>query len=49
MKNWKDILDKLRTTINNQGLDSFHVLEELVPIEEQMEFLSILMNSAKRK
>lgn len=38
MKNWKHILDRLRTTINNQGIDSFHVLEELVPIEEQMEY-----------
>ena len=38
MKNWNHILDKLRTTINNQGIDSFHVLEELVPVEEQMEY-----------
>ena len=38
MKNWNKILDKFRTTINNRGIDSFHVLEELVPIEEQMEF-----------
>lgn len=38
MKNWNHILDKLRTTINNQGIDSFHVLEESVPIEEQMEY-----------
>lgn len=38
MKNWNNILNKLRTTINNNGIDSFHVLEELVPIEEQMEY-----------
>lgn len=38
MKNWDHILDKLRATINNQGIDTFHVLEELVPIEEQTEF-----------
>ncbi len=38
MKNWNHILDKLRTTINDNGIDSFHVLEELVPIEEQMEY-----------
>lgn len=38
MKNWNNILDKLRTTINNNGIDSFHILEELVPIEEQMEY-----------
>ena len=38
MNEWNKILDKLRTTINNQGIDSFHILEELVPIEEQMEY-----------
>ena len=38
MNEWKDILDKLRDTLNNQGIDSFHILEELVPIEEQMEY-----------
>lgn len=38
MKNWNNILNKLRTTINYNGIDSFHVLEELVPIEEQMEY-----------
>ena len=38
MKNWNNILDNLRTTINNQGIDSFHVLEQLVPVEEQMEY-----------
>lgn len=49
MKNWKDILDKLRTTINNQGLDSFHVLEELVPIEEQMEFFKYFDELSEKK
>ena len=44
MKNWNKILDKFRTTINNRGIDSFHVLEELVPIEEQMEFFKLLDN-----
>ncbi len=38
MNEWNDILDKLRDTLNNQGIDSFHILEELVPIEEQMEY-----------
>lgn len=38
MKKWNDILKKLRATINNQGIDSFHILEELVPLEEQAEF-----------
>ena len=39
MKNWNNILNNLRANINKQGIDSFHVLEDLVPIEEQMEFL----------
>ncbi|NLA63319.1 MAG: hypothetical protein GX857_08890 [Bacteroidales bacterium] len=38
MKNWNNILNNLRANINKQGIDSFHVLEDLVPIEEQMEF-----------
>ena len=38
MNEWNNILDKLRATLNNQGIDSFHILEELVPIEEQMEY-----------
>ena len=49
MKNWNHILDKLRTTINNQGIDSFHVLEELVPIEEQMEYFKYFDDLKERK
>lgn len=33
-----DILGKLRRTLTDQGVDSFHILEELIPIEEQMEY-----------
>ena len=33
-----DLLAKLRHTLNEQGIDSFHILEDLVPIEEQMEY-----------
>lgn len=40
MKDWNSILEKLRATIDNQGIDSFHVVEELVPIEEQMEYFN---------
>lgn len=29
---------KLRQTLEEQGIDSFHILEDLVPIEEQMEY-----------
>lgn len=38
MNEWNNILDKLRATLNSQGIDSFHILEELVPIEEQMDY-----------
>lgn len=33
-----DLLAKLRETLNEQGIESFHILEDLVPIEEQMEY-----------
>ncbi len=49
MKNWNHILDKLRETINNQGIDSFHVLEELVPIKEQTEFFKHFDDLSARK
>lgn len=38
MNEWNNILNKLRDTLNNQGIESFHILEDLVPIEEQMEY-----------
>ena len=38
MKNWNNILNKLRATINDNGIDSFHILEDLIPLEEQMEY-----------
>lgn len=36
MSGQEDLLAKLRQTLREQGIDSFHILEELVPIEEQM-------------
>ena len=42
MNDREDILSKIRQTMNDEGIDSFHVLEELVPIEEQMEYLKYL-------
>ena len=48
MKNWNKILDKFRTTINNKGIDSFHVLEELVPIRANG-VLSFLIISKQMK
>ncbi|WP_298651368.1 hypothetical protein [uncultured Proteiniphilum sp.] len=38
MSDQDDLLAKLRQTLNEQGIDSFHILEDLVPIEEQMEY-----------
>jgi hypothetical protein len=33
-----DLLAKLRQTLIEQGIDTFHILEDLVPLEEQMEY-----------
>lgn len=38
MSEQDDLLAKLRQTLSEQGVDSFHILEDLVPIEEQMEY-----------
>lgn len=38
MSGHDDLLAKLRQTLEEQGIDSFHILEDLVPIEEQMEY-----------
>lgn len=44
MNDREDILSKIRQTMNDEGIDSFHVLEELVPIEEQMEYFKYFEN-----
>ncbi len=38
MSEHDDLLAKLRQTLDEHGIDSFHILEDLVPIEEQMKF-----------
>lgn len=38
MKELDDILGELRKTLDEQGIETFHVLEELVPVEEQMAY-----------
>jgi len=38
MSGQDDLLAKLRQTLNEQGIDSFHILEELIPVEEQMDY-----------
>lgn len=40
MKDWNSIHNKLRETLNNQGVESFHILEDLVPVEEQMAYFN---------
>lgn len=49
MSNQDDLLSKLRQTLNEQGIDSFHILEELVPIEEQMEYFRYFDQLRKKK
>ncbi len=44
MNDRKDILSRIRQMMNDEGIDSFHVLEELVPIEEQMEYFRYFEN-----
>lgn len=38
MRGQDDLLAKLRQTLDEQGIDTFHVLEDLVPIEVQMDY-----------
>ena len=40
MNEWNEILKKLRITLDNQGIESFHILEDLVPIEDQIAFFN---------
>lgn len=38
MKKEDDLLKNLRQILDEQGIESFHILEELIPIEEQMDY-----------
>ncbi len=38
MSEYDDLLARLRQTLDEQGIDSFHILEDLVPMEEQMDY-----------
>jgi hypothetical protein len=40
MSDHDNLLAKLRRTLYEQGIDSFHILEDLVPVEEQMEYFT---------
>src|SRR5690554_1800072 len=38
MSGHDNLLEKLRQTLDAQGIDSFHILEDLVPIDIQMDY-----------
>ncbi len=40
MNDWNEILNRLRSTLDNQGIESFHILEDLVPMEEQIAYFN---------
>ena len=49
MSQHDDLLEKLRHTLNEQGIDSFHILEDLVPLEIQMDYFKYFDNLRKKK
>ncbi|MBF6597679.1 MAG: hypothetical protein ITF98_05570 [Fermentimonas sp.] len=44
-----DLLERLRQTLNQQEVDSFHILEDLVPLEIQMDYFKYFDNLRKEK
>lgn len=49
MENWNNILDKLRATANKQGAETLHILEEQIPMEEQMEYFAYFDQLRRKK
>lgn len=49
MSQHDDLLEKLRHTLNEQGIDSFHILEDLVPMEIQMDYFKYFDKLRKEK
>ncbi len=49
MNEEEDLLKKLRHIIKEHGIESFHLLEDLIPIEEQMEFFNETDRMASNK
>ena len=47
MSQHDDLLEKLRHTLNEQGIDSFHILEDLVPLEIQIDYFKYFDNLRK--
>ena len=49
MSEHDDLLERLRETLNEQGIDSFHILEDLVPLDIQMDYFKYFDNLRKEK
>lgn len=49
MSEHDDLLERLRQTLNEQGIDSFHILEDLVPMEIQMDYFKYFDKLRKEK
>ena len=44
MSEHDDLLERLRHTLDEQGVDSFHILEDLVPLDIQMDYFKYFDN-----
>jgi|SRR5690554_36875 hypothetical protein len=49
MSEHDDLLERLRQTLNEQGINSFHILEDLVPLDVQMDYFKYFDNLRKEK
>lgn len=49
MSEHDDLLERLRQTLNQQEIDSFHILEDLVPLDIQMDYFKYFDNLRKEK
>ena len=47
MSEHDDLLERLRQTLNQQEIDSFHILEDLVPLDIQMDYFKYFDNLIK--
>lgn len=49
MSEHDDLLERLRQTLNEQGINSFHILEDLVPLDVQMDYFKYFDKLRKEK
>ena len=47
MSEHDDLLERLRQTLNQQEIDSFHIIEDLVPLDIQMDYFKYFDNLRK--